>query len=250
MLEVSNLTKSFGGITAVDHCSFSVEQNTITGLIGPNGAGKTTVFNLLTGFYKVDGGSILFNGENITNQPPNKISQRGLVRTFQIIRLFSRMTALENLLVSMSSDDEGLFDGFLRLKKIQKKEEEHRKRANKLLDFINLSHRADVPAEKLSYGQQKLLEIARALSLKPKMLLLDEPMAGVNPTMRQKLMQLIRKLKDDGMTIMIIEHDMNTIMNLCDTIIVLDYGKEIAVGTPEEIQNNQRVIEAYLGVKR
>src|SRR3989338_6043171 len=247
MLSVNHLKKSFGGITAVKNCSFEVQGGSITALIGPNGAGKTTVFNIVTGFMLQDHGEIFFNNKNIDELPSHKRAALGIARTFQTIRLFPKMTVLENLLLAMPNTKEQWYHAFQNsaLKKI---EEENKKVALTWLSFVGLHAKIDEAAGNLSYGQQKLLEIARALCRSPKLLMLDEPAAGVNPAMLKKIGELLTKLKQQGMTILFIEHDMEFVMGIADKIIVLDYGEEIAIGKPVEIQKNQRVIDAYLGV--
>ena len=247
VLEVANLHKSFGGIKAVDGCDFSVERGKIVALIGPNGAGKTTVFNLITNFLNPDNGKIILEGEDITNLQPYKIAQSGISRTFQLIRLFPKMTVMENMLVAMKHKHEGLFDALIQSKKTKEFEKNNEKKAMELLEFVNLHAKANELAGNLSYGQQKLLEIARALAQEPEIIMLDEPASGVNPTMLKKIGGLLLKLKRQGKTILFIEHDMEFVMNIADKVVVMDYGDEIAVGTPKEIQNNKIVIDAYLG---
>lgn len=248
MLEIKNLYKKFGGIKAVNGCSFSVENNSITALIGPNGAGKTTVFNIVTGFMKPDEGTIVFQNEDITNMKPHKIALLGMSRTFQIIRLFPKMTVLENMLIAMPDINEKIWAALLQSKGLKKTEEELMKKAIELLEFVDLHIKTDELAENLSYGQQKLLEIAKCLASDADLILLDEPAAGINPTMLNKVAKIIKELKKKGKTILFIEHDMNFVMKLADKVVVLDYGEEIAVGKPKEIQKNQKVIDAYLGV--
>jgi branched-chain amino acid transport system ATP-binding protein len=248
LLEVTNLTKKFGGLTAVDGLSLSIEKNTITGLIGPNGAGKTTVFNLLTGFYQVSSGSILFNGKDITNQPTHIVAQSGLVRTFQNIRLFTKMTAFDNVRIGYHSQGHmGLWGALSRNSLAKKEEQEIRDYSLALLAKVGLADKKDELAGNLSYGMQRKLEIARALAAKPNMLLLDEPAAGMNPHETRDLMNFIEKLAREDVTIILIEHDMKLVMNVCQKVVVLDYGIKIAEGLPAEIHSHVGVMEAYLG---
>lgn len=256
MLEIKNIHKEFGGIRAIDGCSFKVEKNSITALIGPNGAGKTTLFNIITGFMKQDSGKIIFNtktqdekvSKDISSLPDHRRARLGMSRTFQTIRLFPKMTVIENLLVAMPDADENLLRAVFWTKGIKKKEKLLVEKALELLKFVDLHAKLNELAGNLSYGQQKLLEIAKALASDPEILMLDEPAAGVNPTMLNKIHELILELKKRGKTILFIEHNMEFVMNLADKVVVLDYGKEIACDIPEKIKNNQKVIDAYLGV--
>lgn len=243
-----DLEKNFGGIKAVDGCSLKVEQGSITGLIGPNGAGKTTLFNLITGFYAPDGGEIWFSGERIGGLSPHKIARRALTRTFQIPRELKEMTVLENLMVVPENQvGERIWNSFFRPGVVRRQERELRDEALEVLEFVELIDLANEYAKNLSSGQKKLLELARTLMAEPKMILLDEPGAGVNPTLMRKLTRNIEKLRQRGKTFFLIEHDMDLIMNLCDTVIVMNKGRQLAEGTPDEIRKNESVLEAYLG---
>ncbi|GMA97641.1 ABC transporter ATP-binding protein [Pelosinus sp. IPA-1] len=248
LLKIANLTKKFGGLTAVDRLSLSIEKNTITGLIGPNGAGKTTVFNLLTGFYQANSGSILFNGQNITNYPTHKVAEAGLVRTFQNIRLFTKMTTFDNVRIGYHSQGcAGLLGALSRNFLTKREETEIADYSLELLAKVGLADKKDELAGNLSYGMQRKLEIARALAAKPSMLLLDEPAAGMNPHETRDLMKFIQQLASENITIVLIEHDMKLVMNVCQKIVVLDYGIKIAEGLPAEIHSHEGVMEAYLG---
>ncbi|MFQ5894751.1 MAG: ABC transporter ATP-binding protein [Nitrospinota bacterium] len=231
ILDIRKLTKRFGGITAVNNCAFGVPRNIIAGLIGPNGSGKTTLFNLLTGLERIDGGEYLYKGEPMNGLRPHEVFERGVSRTFQIIRVFKEMTALENLVAVSRDGDRAAV----------------RERALELLEFVTLTPLKDEYAGNLSYGQQKLLEFVRALMSDPELLLLDEPAAGVNRTLLNTLLDRIHQLRNQGKTIIIVEHDMKVVMNHCEKIFVLDHGELIAEGLPGEIQGNERVIEAYFG---
>ncbi len=240
MLSVNDVTKSFGGIKAVDACSIAVERGSITGLIGPNGSGKTTLFNMITGFYKADSGTILLNEKPIQRLKPSKIYHRGVGRTFQITRLFWKMTVLENMIVPVRE----LGWRTLLSQGVKKHEEE---KAMELLEMVGLGRFRDDEVRKLSFGQQKLIELAAVLMSDPDMILLDEPAGGVNPVMIEKMMELVEDLNDKGKTFLLVEHNMRLVMELCQHIIVLDHGQKIAEGVPSEIQNNPLVLEAYLG---
>lgn len=247
VLAVRDLRKEFGGIIAVHDCGFTVEQGAIVGLIGPNGAGKTTVFNLITGCMKVDKGSVVFDGADITNMEPYKINRMGLSRTFQMIRLFQNMTVMENMMTAKKNMNERLWRSFIKSRMMRDQEIVYETQCLELLRFVGLEEKKEELAKNLSYGQQKLLEIARALASDPELLLLDEPAGGVNLTMLNNIRNIILDLKKKGKTILLIEHNMEFVMGLCDKIIVLDYGEEIAAGTPKQIQKNKKVLDAYLG---
>lgn len=248
LLEVKGVTKKFGGLTAVDNFSIEIEKGTITGLIGPNGAGKTTVFNLLTGIYPVSSGSIVLDEQDITNNPSHVITQKGLTRTFQNIKLFNNMTVFDNVRIGHHCRGSSTLLGALfRPPSTRREEKEMSERTMSLLEDVGLADRKDELASNLSYGMQRKLEIARALASEPKILLLDEPAAGMNPQETKELTQFISNLKDKGLTILLIEHDMKLVMNICKKVVVLDHGAKIAEGVPQEIQNNIAVIEAYLG---
>lgn len=244
ILSIRNLHKSFGGLKAVNDCEFTIRRNSITGLIGPNGAGKTTIFNLITGLLKLDEGQVIFDDQDITEWPTYKRARAGLTRTFQAIRIFPELTPIENIRVTLKENKQGIHHIFVNQEKLQKK---LHKEAMKLLKSVGLEDVAHLKAGELSYGQQKLLEILRTIAMDPQMILLDEPAAGVNPTMLKLIINLIYKLQEQGKTVLVIEHDMGFIMNLCEKIIVMDYGKEIAMGPPKEIQKDPDVLEAYLG---
>jgi branched-chain amino acid transport system ATP-binding protein len=248
MLQFNHISKSFGGLHVLQDVNFTVPQGTIFGLIGPNGAGKTTVFNLVTGLLQPSGGSIVFNGKDLRGVPPHRITELGIARTFQNIRIFKEMTLLENVVVGMHEHLKYGFAGLLfNLGSFRRIEAQARERALELLSWVKLDHKAHLLAEGLSYGEQRKLEFARALATNPKLLLLDEPVAGMNPSEKTELMTEIVNIKQRGFSIFLIEHDMRFVMGLCDRIAVLNFGKIIAEGVPDEIKNNPEVIEAYLG---
>ncbi|HHW4959694.1 TPA: ABC transporter ATP-binding protein [Streptococcus suis] len=249
LLEVKDLTKNFGGLTAVGDVTMELHEGELVGLIGPNGAGKTTLFNLLTGVYEPSEGTISLAGTILNGKEPSKIASLGLGRTFQNIRLFKNMTVLENVLIGLGNHGKSeVFASFFRLPAFYKNEEALKTKAIELLKIFDLDGDADTLAKNLPYGQQRRLEIVRALATEPKILFLDEPAAGMNPQETAELTQLIRKIKEEfGITIILIEHDMSLVMEVTERIYVLEYGRLIAHGTPEEIRNNKRVIEAYLG---
>lgn len=241
LLQVDNLNKSFGGVKAVHNCSFHIEDGSITALIGPNGAGKTTAFNLISGVLKADSGQVVFDGKAIQNLPAHKITRLGISRTFQISRNLQDMTVLENMIVS--SPVAGL--GGLIRRAIQPHEQE---KAMELLDFVGLTPLAYTETRSLSYGQRKLLDFASVLMADPKLIMLDEPAGGVNPALLEDIMRYIGELNSKGMTFLIVEHNMDLVMNISDHVVVMAYGERLAEGTPDEVQNNEAVLEAYLGV--
>lgn len=249
MLKVDSLVKHFGGIKAVNNCSLEVETGTITGLIGPNGAGKTTLFNLITGFFVPDEGRIIFKDERIDGLSPYKIFHKNLYRTFQISRELEMMTVLENLmLIPADQSGEEIWNSWFRPNLVKSEERKIQKQAMEVLEFIELDHLKDDYAKNLSGGQKKLLEMARTMMADPEMVLLDEPGAGINPTLMKKLTRDIEKLKEKmDTTFFLVEHDMDLVMDLCDPIVVMAAGKKLAEGNPEEIKHNPEVIDAYLG---
>ena len=249
LLEVRNLTMQFGGVTALSEVNLHVSKGEIAALIGPNGAGKTTVFNVTTGYYTPTSGEVLLNNESIVGLKSHKIARKGLARTFQNVRLFGDMTALENVMTGADSRNKvGLIGSMFGTAQSRRDEESSHLKAAELLNFMGISHRGGQLARNLPYGDQRRLEIARALALEPKVLLLDEPAAGFNPQEKVELGELIKKIRDAGFAVLLIEHDMSLVMKISDRVSVLDFGQKIAEGTPSEVQNNQRVIDAYLGV--
>lgn len=251
ILEAKSLTKNFGGLAAVSDVSLYLDENELVGLIGPNGAGKTTLFNLLTGVYEPSEGAVTLGIERLNNLASYKIADLGLARTFQNIRLFTELTVLENILVAMNSkNNESFLSSVLRLPYLYKKEQKLRQKALNLLKIFALANKAEILSRNLSYGEQRRLEIVRALSRNPKILFLDEPAAGMNPQETVELTVLIKDIREKfKLTIVLIEHDMNLVMEICERIYVLEYGQMIAEGSPREIKSNKRVIEAYLGGK-
>jgi branched-chain amino acid transport system ATP-binding protein len=249
LLDVRGLTKNFGGLTAISDVDFSMEENQIVSIIGPNGAGNTTFFNMNSGYYPVDGGTIEFDGHNLTKLTPEKVASYQIARTFQNIRLFGNMLVSENILVGRYMHmQSNMLDILLRTPRLRRDERAAYEKALELLEYVGLADKDQELAKNLSYGQQRRLEIARALAIEPKLLLLDEPAAGLNPKETKEMKEFILRLREDlNTTILLIEHDMKLVMSLSDKIAVINYGVKIAEGTPEEIKNNQAVIEAYLG---
>lgn len=248
MLRTDKISKIFGGLTALEDVTFSIKKNEITGIIGPNGAGKTTLFNIITGLYTQTAGNIFLNDRNISAVPPEKLARLGLVRTFQNIELFGQMTVLENVMVGLHTKSRsGVISCALKLPGNLREERKIRDKAGEWLDFCGLSDLSGVAANNLPFGKGRLLEIARAMALEPRIILMDEPAAGLNSRETIHLADLIRKIRDSGVTVVLVEHDMELIMDICDSIIVLNLGRKLAEGTPREIQENPEVIAAYLG---
>ncbi|MCC3145729.1 ABC transporter ATP-binding protein [Halanaerobium sp. Z-7514] len=250
MLKVENVVKEFDGFRAVDELSFKIEKNTITGLIGPNGAGKTTTFNIIAGALNLDKGEVYLADQKVNDYPAYQIARLGLARTFQIPRALKKMTVIENLmLVPNGQSGENLFNSWFNRSRVKKEEAANYQKAYQTLEFLELTHLEDELAANLSGGQKKLLEMGRALMADPELILLDEPGAGVNPTLMNKIAENIIKLKERGKTILLIEHNMDLIMNICDKVIVMSDGRYLVEGTPAEIKSNPEVLKAYLGEK-
>jgi len=248
VLEVDDLQKSFGGLVATDHATFEVERGTITGLIGPNGAGKSTIFNLISGFYESDGGTVTVNGTDVTNKEPYEVADEGLIRTFQTPRKLEGMTVREAMLIGpRNQPGESFLTLFTDPETVGAAESANLADAQRILEEFEIDHLATQPATDISGGQMKLVELARAMLAEPEILLLDEPVAGVNPTLRKTLADQIRRLNEQGTTFLLIEHDMEFVMSLADPVVVLNQGSVLMEGQPDEIQTDERVIEAYLG---
>ena len=248
MLELRDITCVFGGLTALDKVSFAIRSGEITGVIGPNGAGKTTLFNIVSGIYRLTSGQVFLGGCDISGLPPDQLARLGLVRTFQNIELFGQMTVLENVMVGLhTKSDCGLFSCALRLPWQLAEERRIRARALELLDYVGIAELAEQPAASLPFGKGRFLEIARALALEPQLMLMDEPAAGLNSRETWELGDLIRKIRSGGVTVVLVEHDMELVMDVCDAIVVLNLGQKLAEGTPRQIQDDAAVIAAYLG---